>query len=105
MGSLITSLLMIIYLTGNQVNASTLSTSGAPDDVLKFMTGLISILLIIIGFFIVYYFNQQSSAYKELTIAISDLRETIAHRTQWEEDFEKRYEEHQKSCGDKYIKK
>jgi len=105
MGSLLTAVLIMIFLIGNQVNAATLLATEAPDNVLKFMAGLISILLIIIGFFIVYYFNQQSTAYKELTAAIFDLRATIAQRTQWEKDFEQRYDEHRVACEDKFKKK
>jgi hypothetical protein len=104
MGSLMTSIMLTIYMAGNN-QAVAAGLNEAPDNAIKFMGTLISILLVIIGFFIVYYFNQQSGAYKELTLAIGELRVEIAKRTQWEESFEDKYKEHRTNCDDKYVKK
>jgi len=104
MGSLTTSIFITIYLVGNDP-AVVDQLNQAPDNAIKFMGTTISILLVIIGFFIVYYFNQQSGAYKELTLAIGELRVEIAKRTQWEESFEDKYKEHRNNCDDKYVKK
>ena len=96
--------MLTIYMAGKDPGTME-QLNQAPDNAIKFMGTLISVLLVIIGFFIVYYFNQQSTAYKELTLAIGELRTEIGKRTQWESSFEARYSDHKASCDDKYVKK
>ena len=96
--------MIVIYLAGNSPE-TVAQLNQAPDHAIKFLGTLISILLVIIGFFIVYYFNQQSTAYKELTLAIGELRTEIGKRTQWEASFEDRFGDHKQHCDDKYVRK
>jgi hypothetical protein len=127
--SLITGIFFYIYLKGSQprVDKQVIEQVQNPIDAyggLKFLGGFILVLLSVIGYFIVYYFKQQSDTNKELrveitgsndkltqaitisnnklTFSIDELTSQIDKLSQWKTDFEKMCEIRQTTCEKLY---
>jgi hypothetical protein len=78
---------------------------GAPSSIpngWEYGLKIISGLILIIGFFVVYYFKQVNDIIKDLNKTLNTLTTQLTALAQWKEDFEKNYSDHKLECAYKF---
>jgi hypothetical protein len=79
-------------------------TSSSIPNGWEYGLKIISGLILIIGFFVVYYFKQVNDIIKDLNKTLNALTTQLTSITQWKEDFIEMNKQHMANCNVRFDK-